>query len=120
VKPLCFGWAYRKNGYWQDSRGSLREKQGDAWVERKFYFGAVNTRECILLRLDEANDAGEFQASDTKEEIEALKKILGTIRVVTHRRAGTQMLDVQRDPPRMHDVVPEKATTETAVTLSPM
>jgi hypothetical protein len=44
MKPLCFDWAYRREGYWQDSRGSVREKLGDVWVERKFYFGDAKIR----------------------------------------------------------------------------
>ena len=49
IKPLCFDHAYQREGYWRDTRGSVREKLGDEWVERKFYFTHTNT--CTSVRL---------------------------------------------------------------------
>ena len=43
IKPVCFDWAYQRENYWQDARGSVREKRGDEWVKSKFYFTHTNT-----------------------------------------------------------------------------
>jgi len=63
----------------------------------------------VSIGLNTANVLGETKASDMKEEIIALKKILGTIKIVIHRRVGGEKRGLQREPPQMHGVVPEKA-----------
>jgi hypothetical protein len=53
----------------------------------------------FLLGLNAADVLGETKASDTKKEISALKKILGTIKIVIHRRVGGEKRGLQREPP---------------------
>ena len=55
IKPLCFDHAYQREGYWRDARGSVREKRGDEWVERKFYFTPTQTCKYVQLRYNTAN-----------------------------------------------------------------
>lgn len=61
---------------------------------------------------------GETLDSHTAEETRALSKVLGTIRVVIHRRFGGQKLGLQKKLAQMHGVVPEKAVNGQAITLS--
>ena len=61
---------------------------------------------------------GETLGNHTAEETRALSKVLGTIRVVIHRRFGGQKLGLQKEPTQMHGVVPEKAVNGQAITLS--
>jgi len=63
---------------------------------------------------------GETVDNHTRQEIKALSKVLGTIKVIIHRRIGGQKPGLQKEPAQMHEVVPEKAVNAQAITLSPM
>jgi hypothetical protein len=62
---------------------------------------------------------GETLDNHTAAEPRALTDVLGTIRVVIHRRFGGQKHGLQKKPIQMHGVVPEKAVNGQAITLSP-
>ena len=52
---------------------------------------------------------GETLDNHTAEETRALSKVLGTIRVVIHRRFGGQKLGLQKEPVQMHGDGPRES-----------